>query len=354
MLNVSPRLALDRLAADGSIQATAAGNVPAPRILLLDRRLCVFERFVSPMTGTAARAAARLYARTSAPFMTADFVLTPGLGGFGIWWWDAAKVGEALATHNIRPSAVLPETLAQPPGEGWRQVRLASGYEAQHWVQGVLVDSLWRPARLSESDWRAFTRVASELGDPAPILPPAPVPLPVIGHPRLLGHAIRRWDMRRLALIGAALATLSVGGMFAGQALTLNREAERLEGESAAILAALPSEDEGRRERLARIQDYHAQLEQPDAAASLAVAIGVLQLYGITPSSFRADHEQVRLTLPYTAADLAGEVAYALADAGGFSEVEIASADSRRNLVLEMRPPASGQAGQALDLSGAG
>ncbi len=345
MLNrfLSPRL--ERLSAEGDLTSISAGEaVFLPPIVLIDRDLCVYERFASPATGRAARAAARLYGRTAAPFDRAGFIMTPCPGGYGLWWWDADQIDGLLAARSSRglPAAV-PETLAQPPGRDWRQVRLAKGYEAQRWAEGRLVASAWRPSAFDDASWVNFTRTAVEPGEDAPLSPPSPQSLPAVASLTLLSLGARRGGIesyRQVAVVFAVTLALGLSSFFAGQAWRLSEMTDRTEAEAATLISQQSQGEVQRlRANLARVDGFTRLLDRPDPSASLAVAIGVLQLYGVPPTSFRSDAQGVRLELPYAALEIAPEIAGQLASTGGFTNVNVTTGSGRSSVIFEMGHP---------------
>ena len=136
-----PTPPLELLCADGRFAPLTEGRGLRPRVLLA-RELCSFEWFEPAGGRSAADQAARLYARTSAPFNNPGVLVRRAGAGYAIWWWDRERTGPWLAERfGAAPPSVAPETLAQPPGIGWRVVRLASGLELQYWRRGILVAS---------------------------------------------------------------------------------------------------------------------------------------------------------------------------------------------------------------------
>lgn len=350
MLNrfLSPRL--ERLDADGGLTTVSEGSTPfLPPVALVDRRLCVFERFATPATGRSAKAAARVYGRTAAPFERSAFVMTPCPGGYGLWWWDADQVDGLLGARFSRGlPATAPETLAQPAGVGWRHVRLQGGYEAQRWEGGRLVASAWRPTAFDDGSWSNFTRTAVEPGEEAPERPPAAQTLPTVASPELIAIGARGGSVENYGQIAAVFAvglSLGLGAFFGGQAWRLDGLAERAEAETALLAATQPAGDLARlRTQLAQLDSFANLLDRPDPSASLAIAVGVLQLYGVPPLSFGADAERVRIELPYSALGIAPELAGQFAAAGGFRDVRISTTGNRSGVLFEMAPPAPGAA----------
>ena len=73
-------------------------------VVVLSRQRCVFAAYSPPkgVTGSAALAAARLFATANAPFAQSGQQICRKGDQFGIWWWDSAWTGEALATAGLR------------------------------------------------------------------------------------------------------------------------------------------------------------------------------------------------------------------------------------------------------------
>lgn len=310
---------IERLSADGSLSPVdGPSSERRTPVVLLARELCAFEYF-RPPSGPGAADAAELRSRQAAPFVNPGVLVRRQGSGFAIWWWDLDVVQPLLARRfNVPLPRLLPASLAQPGGEGWRIVRSAPGFEAQVWRDGVLQASAWRRQPFDDEAWSAFTRVQRDL-DPPPH-PPAAQSLPFdwIQVRAALTSAITA----RQAAIGAAAAVAAVmvlsTAFLLGQGLRLADETRRLLAETARIpsTAGLPVSADARRNT-----SWRALARKPDPVVALARAMGVAELYGATPTAFSADHNQVRLTLPYSALSALNRIALELRDTGLFSEI---------------------------------
>ncbi|HLY80719.1 MAG TPA: hypothetical protein VKQ70_15160 [Caulobacteraceae bacterium] len=301
---------------------TEGGSARRPRVLLA-RELCSFEWF-EPVGGRAAAdQAARLYARASAPFNNPGVLVRRGGGGYGIWWWDRERVGPWLAERfGPEPPAVAPETLAQPLGAAWRVVRLASGFELQHWRRQTLVASSWRRAAPDAAAWAAFTRQQRDPETAPPDDPPAPQSLPVIQDADFGGgwRDVSLAETARLALGGFA-ALLAVMSLFwAGQALRLGQLSAALERQALAESTAAPPPhaNVGARRQVAA---YQALGQRPDPMAGLKTALDVLRRHGLAAKAFSVDGPTLTVTVPYAALGQMGEVTQELRATGAFSDV---------------------------------
>lgn len=143
------------LAPDGS----RAGRVPDGALVLLSRALCRFELFRAPNAASARAAdgAALIWAETNAPFSDAGGCVSRGVAGYGVWWWDTARISALLPPGGgARRVTFLPETLAHMIGEGFRIVALVDGFEAQYWRDATLVASTWRRRPFDAAAWAIF------------------------------------------------------------------------------------------------------------------------------------------------------------------------------------------------------
>jgi hypothetical protein len=313
---------LQRLSADGGLTPVQGGGAPWRRpVVLLARELCSFECF-QPAGRAATLPAARLYARANAPYLHPGVLVRRSGAGYAIWWWDAERLAAALAAASSdAPSAAAPETLAQPAAEGWRVVRLASGFELQCWRGRALIASAWRREPPDGADWAAFARQIRDPPSPAPASPPAPETLPVSGDVAL-GQGLELTGASAAPLAaGVAAVLLAVAAAFwAGQALHLSSLADGLESQAAAehALAAPPPADAAAEQRLAALRALAAR---PDPIAGLAAAMEVLKAHGVAVKSFGIDGGVVTVTAPYTALDKIDQITADLAATDAFSDV---------------------------------
>ena len=324
-----PRSFLSRprelLTASGRFQPLEAdGAAWRQPMVVLARELCAFSWFDSGRaSGTAAAAAARLHARTAAPFSNPGCLVRRGPGGFAIWWWDRDWLKPHLRERfGDRTALVAPETLAQPPGEGWRIVRVTHGYEAQLWNAGSLVATTWRSIPFDEAAWRAFTRV--QRGAPeAPPSPPAAQHLPLSREPAVGGGLIEfsPADALRLGVVVVIGGLAAAGGLFCGQALRLNALAKNAEGQADVLRRSATSPSRYDPELPRRIADFRQLSARPNTFAALSTALGSLNLHSIKPVGFSLEGPSITLTLPYSALGKVSIVTMELEASGEFAEV---------------------------------
>lgn len=340
---------LELLTADGAfheLEVPGAASWRRP-IVLLARELCSFELFEpAGASGAAAAAAARLYARTGAPFTEPGGLVRRSGDAFGIWWWDMARIGPQLqARFGAGWPQLAPETLAQPPGQGWRIVRASSGYEAQCWRGGTLIGSSWRHDRFDDTAWSAFARVQRGASEPAPATPPPVQQLPLSGDVDLGLSSfsdLSPADLGRIAAVVAASGLLAAAALFTGQGWRLNLLAGSAEHQAATLRASTPrtaARDQGAVQRLAAFRKLSAR---PNPASALTTALDVLQLYAVKPTGFEADASSLTLTLPYSAIGDVDKIALELEDSGAFTDVRPLTDDRSQTIELQMRLKGAG------------
>lgn len=197
----------------------------APRLLpdeplILSRALCRFRSFRAPpgLSRAEHAAAARLYAESHAPDANSDWLILRTEHGAAIWYWDKTVIAAVVGDQGSRPTRIAPESLFHPPGEGWRILRVAEGHEAQCWLEGALVASMWRREAFTDSSWAAFVLSVESDVSPPPPEPPEPVWLamnPSWAWARQRIGAPWGWrEVERLAWAGAAVAGLACVGIF--------------------------------------------------------------------------------------------------------------------------------------------
>jgi len=334
MLLPSLSPAIERLSADGHFGQAYGDAGRGPAVALLPREICAFERFEpGGSTGSAALTAARLHAGQASPFLRAGALVRRESRGFAIWWWDLDAVERPLRERfGEAPPRMLPISLAHPAGDGWRIVRLEPGYEAQLWRDGALLASTWRSEPFDQAAWTAFVRVQR---DPdAPETPPTATPLPLV--PSRVAAALAR-ELTRQEIAATAVAVVAgllvlTTAFLVGQGLRLGDQTRALTAEAALIAPARPTAAGGDMQRLAA---WRALSQRPDAVTALARAIGVVELYGATPTAWAADTRQVTLTIPYTAISSLNRIAVELKGTGLFSEIR-PTTDTERG-VIELR-----------------
>ena len=294
--------------------------------VLLARELCSFEWFDPPMAkGGDGAKAARLYARTAAPFVNAGTLVRRAGDGYAIWWWDLDRVGPWLAERfGAALPVVAPETLAQPPGQDWRVVRLGGGFEAQCWSDGVLVASAWRRSAPDAAFWSAFARSQRRPPSPPPAAAPNPQTLP-LAEPVNLGWA--RWDETgrvRAAQVGVGtiavlLATAAL--LWLGQGLRLGRLADTTEAQAQAEQAQALAARHDDTAALRQLAAFRAVAGGPNPVAALETALAIVRRHGLSAKAFAIDGATVTVSLPYSAIDQAQAISRDLEASGAFADV---------------------------------
>jgi hypothetical protein len=336
---------LELLSADGVFEPLDLAPAAAwrqPQVLLA-RELCAFEYFeAGGVGGSAGAAAARLHARTAAPFLNPGFLIRRAGRGYGIWWWDLDRIGPWLAERFGAGARVqiAPETLAQPAGMDWRIVRLAAGFEAQFWRTGALAASSWRRQPFDAAAWSAFARQQRNPPFPAPTQPPTPQVLPPFGD---LGFGLGRWrdltaaEWARAAAMGLAAALVLACVFFTGQGLRLQGLARQAEQRAEAVRRSTPATVRGDdAAALQKLAAFRALAGRPSPLAALAAAMGVLRLYGVTAKSYTADAASLTLILPYAAIDRIDKITREMQQSGVFTDVRPLTEPENKTIKLVM------------------
>ncbi len=298
-----------RLRADGDAQAAGPREpaLGAPTVWLA-RGLCRFERFRPPpgLSRRSALAAARVHARTRAPFARAGYALARAPDGFGVWWWDAEQTERLLADAGVEaPVRLRPEAAGQAVGlDGWRVVR-GDGYEAQRWAGGSLEASAWRRTPFDAAAWSGFGRLAG--GDEAaPTSPPAAQPVMAVPRSPYGARFVREVDAAsslRAATLALLVASLGASGFFLGQGLAAARRGAALRTEIAARESAAPRSRRPELAARARRLDVLAQVvDRPGPLARLVDAQRVLSRFGLRVTAFDAGRDELSVSVPASAA----------------------------------------------------
>jgi len=333
-----PNPPLELLCADGRFAPLAEGGGRRPRVLLA-RELCSFEWFEPAGGRTAADQAARLYARTSAPFHNAGTLVRRAGAGYAIWWWDRERIGPWLAERFGAESPPLaPETLAQPPASGWRVVRLASGFELQYWRRETLVASSWRRTAPDAAAWAAFARQQRDPQVPPPAEPPSPQPLPVVLDADFGESGWRDVSPAQTAqlALGAGAALIAVVSLFwVGQALRLSQLSAGLERQALAESGAVVQrrDDAAARRQIAA---YQALGDRPEPIGGLKTALDVLRGHRIAVKAFSVDGPTLTVVVPYAALGQMGEIARELEATGAFTDVRPMSNSADNSIGIRM------------------
>lgn len=341
---LTPRV--ERLLADGrwmQVHPGGPGGRLRPPVVLLARDLTAFSLFEAANLPRSRRGqAARLHARTGSPYMVSSSTLVKSGSNFGVWWWDAETVNALVsARYGARAPLVRPETLAQPPGVGWRIVRLEQGYEAQLWRERRLIASAWRRERFDVASWGAFTRLQRGAED-APETPPAAQTLPIDFSAPAFAVSASDLSQEQLIGIGAGAVALTAIGLslfMMGQGARLASEADEIEKETAQIQAATPRAAqmgglEADRRKLAAYAEIEARTNPLSAAGA---AIGIVAFHDLTPTALAAQSETLTLTLPYTAVAVADTLIADFEGSGYFYDVRPRTDAQNQRLIIEMK-----------------
>lgn len=330
------------LTPDGRFETVEAGGALAPGRpdVWLARAMCAHQFFdPGAARGAAAWAAARLYARSAAPFVSAGALVDRSGGGFSIWWWDRDQVEPALVDRfGGSAPPVAPERFQPPVGGAWRVLRLDDGFEAQVWRDGGLVGSSWRRTPFDRADWQAFTRVQPAAAD-APADPPAAVIGVRAPFPRRSagGPALSPDQLLRAAPAAAALLLLTVAAFWLGQGLKLRLEARELARVAAAERLSAPPAAPGADTAARRLAAFSALSDRPNPVAALNVATRILRLYGVGIEAVDAQDDRMDLTLPYSALNGVDRIARDMEASGLFTDVRPVTNASDRTIRLRMR-----------------
>lgn len=335
-----------RLRADGAVE-TVAAREPAlgTATVLLARSLCRFERVRTPpsLGRSAAAAAARLHARARAPFSRSGSAVVRHPEGFGVWWWDAARIEPLLEAAGVSlPVRLRPEAAAQAGPDGWRLLTEAGGLEAQRWQGGDLVESAWRRGAFDEAAWRG---VAQGEG-PAP---PPPVQRPLFVTGAAYGRRFLRGQGERSQLAAAALAagltSLCLTTFLAGQGVGAMRRGAKARAEIVRLETA-PGRSL-RPELAARARSLGAltrMVDPPGPLETLIVARTRLAALGLEVSGFDARRDTLTVSVPDSAAAGVDLLVQALQTRTPFFDVRPQLDRGARRLTLQMRiRPVGGQ-----------
>lgn len=332
---------IELMTAEGGFEPLTAGGFGRPRVLLT-RELCAFEHFRPPAAaGSAGLAAARLHARTRAPFHNPGLMIRRGPQGFGLWWWDMDAIGPHLAARfGSARVRLLPESLAQARGEGWRILRQSSGYEAQHWRGGELLGSAWRRERFDEPAWAGFVRVQRGAHEEAPAEPPPAQPLPL--QPALASAGglseLTPAEMAALACGLVATGLVLTAAVQIGQGMRLRHDARAAEAQAETLRATPATRLEAQdRRSLQQLKGFRALSERPSPLVSLTTALQVLRLFDVEPVGYDSDGKTVSLTLPYAAIGKAERISAELAGTGRFTDVRPITQPGRKAIELRMK-----------------
>lgn len=340
---LQPRV--DRLGSNNELQQVAGAGLLGrvrPPVLLLGRDICAYSHFSAPQLprGSRRRAAA-VYAATNSPYVDGGSAVLATGRGLGIWWWDQTRAADAIARHYGRSRPMLrPETLAVAPGEGWRVLSIAGGYEAQLWRSGELKVSVWRKSRFDDRAWADLTRINVDQ-EPAPEKPPAAIAIPFdVQAPSLRLEQIQITREQGLLLAGAGLATvtLSLTLYFLGMTLNLNARTAEVTAETEAIFQSMPPAAGPGQGRLAdaRLTAFQEIARSTSPLTAAGAAIGAAAIHDLSPLSVDASLDTLIMILPGAAADRVEELVAELEGSGYFADIRPRVEPGTGNLRVEM------------------
>jgi len=311
------------------------------------------------LSGVKADRAAEIFAESRAPIPDADCAILRGVLGYGVWWWDGARVRELVGDDwSYDPLLVLPETALRGVADGWRQLQLNDGYEAQLWREATLVASVWRRRPFTDEQWDAFVRGAHEYG--AGEDTPASSPVPEEG--RLDAGAVRRvarvrpragWKaIERGAALAILVSLVAAAGLF-GRAIGFDALASAERRAMAPVqseIAARASAKGGPRD-LQTLRDIAARSETPNPLLAGGELFRILQARGVSAATaglvFSIQDGQLRVEAPVAPTIAVEGIASDLEDSAWFSGVmpEVDASQARARLSARVCNPLAPAAG---------
>ncbi len=300
----SPTVRLCLLRASGELvdRYGAEGHPASAHYLVLSRALCRHAVFAppAPLRPAELERAARLYAEMHSPFAQADSLLTRCADGVAIWWWDSVEVRALLGGRwRYINDRIVPEALAAPAGDGWRQVETADGFDAQYWRDGELLVTLWRREPFDHEAWSRLRFAIDDESVPPPGAVPAPVVLPLPAEVGSLPRLKRGWDwpdLSRAAMAATVVAALA-GGWLEGRAVRYDRVAGAERAATATNAAARPTLDTRRmRDRLARLESFN-RLSVANPVETAGEVFATLEPFDVNLVAWRFDATHAMLEL---------------------------------------------------------
>lgn len=342
---------LFNLATDGrleQLEPVLKGVLGLGAVVVLSRQRCIFAAYSPPkgVTGSAALAAARLFATANAPFAQSGQQICRKGEQFGIWWWDSAWAVEALATAGLHETVtILPEPLVQQPGLGARLLRSGAGFEAQYWRDGFLVGTHWTLSPYSDGAWQDFLREFPDQDS----LEPLPPLSSVVRAPdnRYLKSLVsgQIWEVSgRLGLAAGAICLVAFTGFFLGQALRLDLQIRKADAQIEALQA---SDDPGAKANLKRELNAVVQSERffvrTSPADLMQKAQKVILPFKYKLTDFESDGKQVSFSLPEEASAGVDILTEELEKSKDFAQVTPVFDKARRRVVFTMTVQAAGR-----------
>lgn len=338
----SPRSQLLLLSAEGQLESLPLRPGPfGGGFVVLARERCLFERLdVTPsLSARAALAAARIHAQTATPYQLSGSIITRQGNSFGMWFWDAAWVGEKLEAAGLDPDTrILPETMVRAPGVGWRVVKASTGYEAQLWKGNFLMADGWRRRPYDEAAWADFVRVqGGDASGEGAVL--AAQTLPYTLQSPYRRSQLSTWTPDRVGVAAAfALGVVLAGaiGLFGGQAVALHQHTEQVVAETAAVHAASPQAQAKLKTDIGNLSAIRTEVDAPDAMVLLKAAQDILTPMNVQIAAFTVDRTKAHLILPQQATNQVGAIAAALDKSPQFDTIVPKIDAAKGRLIIDM------------------
>lgn len=262
--------------------------------------------------------------------------------GVAVWRWHRPPVQEAIKARRLKISEqfILPETLFQAPfADGVRLIKLASGYEAQHWQAGVLRHSRWWEGMPNVTDWQAFVRDSglglTELGNL-----PIPQSLPWQTQPWRLTRQLRgglQWEASAYAMLFVMLALPCL--WFGAETLKNWQALQKIDTEMVRLKKAAQPVIEAREQALqarGRAEQLLATDPWPDQLSLMAKMSEVLSKNTAWLSGWDFGQGKVKVTIESTVALSSSALVGDLQETGLFKNASVLAGGGARKAVIEM------------------
>ena len=323
-------------------------NVTGTLIAVASQR-CVFSMFRPPngIKGSAALAAARVFAQHGSPFRQTGVLICRHEDRFGVWWWDRGWCEQAVKVGGIsNPATFLPEPFFKQTGLGARIMRSGEGFEAQVWDKDFLLAHQWARTVPSDDDWADFLRLAGHERIDRPITSTSPY----VSASPYMGTIVSSLSAEALGRVAAAVLAgliLATTAFFLGQALRLNFEARALEAKIAALKPSNAARGNDLKSQVAALDQLRRELERPDALLALQAAQSIIKPFGYRLSQFAVNQDTVSFELPREASGGVDLLVDEFEASPYFSKVEPVIDHTRDKLILTMSIAASPSLGAA-------
>ena len=278
-------------------QWTPVGGPPSSA-RLISRALCRYVYFDPPqaLTPQQLARAARTFAEASAPYPDAGMILLRWPRGAGVWYWDKGRFGAAVGAGRV-----LPESIWRQPGEGWRIIACAEGYEAQYWEDGGLRAATWRRTLFSPQQWAAFALSVNKPKLEAPDAPPAAATLPMVSAQwrKIEIKAPPGWRDLQNGALAVSLCAAALSTFFAGQALHYDSQRRAEENARAEVFSHMRGDDNITRMRanVELIDSFRRVADGVNVLGATAAAFGVFTQANIVVHDWSVDEREFRAVI---------------------------------------------------------